>query len=48
MSSDGRFVYYMNDTKGNETGRYIRIDVDTGEGVDLTHLRERTLLVIRI
>ncbi|CAF1016441.1 unnamed protein product [Adineta ricciae] len=40
ISCDGRFVYYLNDKKGNETGHYTRIDVDTGKEVDLTPGRE--------
>ncbi|CAF1035723.1 unnamed protein product [Adineta ricciae] len=40
ISCDGRFVYYLNDTKGNETGHYTRIDVESGKEVDLTPERE--------
>ncbi|CAF1422834.1 unnamed protein product, partial [Didymodactylos carnosus] len=36
ISSDGRYIYYLNDTQGDEIGHFVRVDIDTGEQVDLT------------
>jgi len=36
LSSDGRWVYYLNDKQGNETGHYVRIPVDGGDPQDIT------------
>jgi hypothetical protein len=34
LSSDGRFVYYLNNKHGNSVGHYVRLDLDTGEQID--------------
>ncbi|UJR11383.1 hypothetical protein I4U23_015563 [Adineta vaga] len=36
ISEDGRYVYYLNDTQGNETGHFVRVDFDTSKEMDLT------------
>ena len=36
LSSDGRWVYYLDDEQGNEIGRYVRIPYEGGEPQDLT------------
>ena len=36
LSPDGRFFYYMNDAKGNETGHYVRVPYEGGPPEDLT------------
>ena len=41
ISSNGRYVYYLDDHQGDETGHFVRIDVDTGEQIDLTPDVER-------
>ena len=36
ISRDGRYVYYLNDTKGNEIGHFVRIPFQGGEPEDIT------------
>jgi Tol biopolymer transport system component/dienelactone hydrolase len=36
LSPDGRWVYYLQDSSGNEIGHYVRIPYDGGEPQDLT------------
>lgn len=36
LSPDGRFFYYMDDAKGNETGHYVRIPYEGGPPEDVT------------
>ena len=36
LSSDGRWVYYLDDQQGNEIGHYVRIPYEGGEPQDLT------------
>src|ERR1700757_1505779 len=36
ISRDGRYVYYLNDTKGNEIGHFLRIPFQGGEPEDIT------------
>jgi dienelactone hydrolase len=36
LSPNGRFVYYLDDTKGDETGHYVRIPFDGGTPEDIT------------
>lgn len=36
ISSDGRFVYFLDDTKGDEHGHFVRIPFSGGRAVDIT------------
>ena len=36
LSPDGRFFYYMDDAKGNETGHYVRVPYEGGPPEDVT------------
>ena len=36
VSPDGRFFYYMDDAKGNETGHYVRVPYEGGPPEDVT------------
>ncbi|MBC8159862.1 MAG: prolyl oligopeptidase family serine peptidase [Roseiflexaceae bacterium] len=36
LSSDGRFVYYFEDTQGNEIGRYVRVPFAGGQPQNIT------------
>jgi dipeptidyl aminopeptidase/acylaminoacyl peptidase len=36
LSGDGRYVYYLDDQRGNEIGHFVRIPVQGGEPEDLT------------
>ena len=36
LSPDGRFVYFMDDAKGNETGHYVRVPFEGGPREDMT------------
>jgi dienelactone hydrolase len=36
LSPDGRYVYYLDDNSGNETGHWVRIPFEGGEPLDLT------------
>lgn len=36
LSSDGRFVYYLDDKQGNELGHYVRVPFEGGELQDIT------------
>ncbi len=36
LSPDGQYVYYMDDTKGNEQGHYVRVPYDGGPPEDIT------------
>lgn len=36
ISSDGRWIYYLNDEKGNEIGHLVRVPYDGGEFEDIT------------
>src|SRR5262249_2246306 len=36
LSSDGRYVYYPQDAKGNELGHYVRLPFEGGEPQDVT------------
>lgn len=36
ISPDGRFIYYLNDTLGNELGHYVRVPFEGGEPQDIT------------
>ena len=36
LSPDGRFVYFMDDAKGNESGHYVRVPYEGGPCEDLT------------
>jgi dipeptidyl aminopeptidase/acylaminoacyl peptidase len=36
LSSDGRYVYYLQDEQGNEIGHYVRVPFEGGEPEDIT------------
>ena len=36
LSGDGRYVYYLDDEKGNEIGHFVRVPFEKGEAQDLT------------
>lgn len=36
ISPDGRYVYYLNDTTGNELGHYVRVPFEGGAPEDIT------------
>jgi len=36
LSPDGRFVYFMDDAKGNESGHYVRVPYEGGPREDVT------------
>jgi hypothetical protein len=36
ISREGRYVYYLNDTKGNEIGHFVRVPFESGEPEDIT------------
>ncbi len=36
LSPDGNFVYYLNDTKGDETGHFVRVPFSGGTPEDIT------------
>ena len=36
LSPDGRFLYFMDDAKGNETGHYVRVPYEGGSPEDVT------------
>src|SRR4029453_18794048 len=36
ISREGRHVYYLNDTKGNEIGSFVRVPFEGGEPEDIT------------
>ena len=36
ISTDGRWIYYLRDERGNEIGHFVRVPFEGGEGEDLT------------
>lgn len=36
IAPDGEYIYYMEDTRGNETGHYVRVPFSGGEAQDVT------------
>ena len=36
LSGDGRYVYYLDDERGNEIGHFVRIPFENGEAQDIT------------
>lgn len=36
ISPDGRYVYYLDDKQGNETGHYVRVPFEGGQSQDIT------------